>query len=482
MAPSKPEKAQLSASPGASSGEAAETEGKGLVRAFERLIARAWSRVVEQAAVELSTNLRATASLERLWLIARFAIAATVLGGAYSAWGTDGPGEFVYVASGMALAGNIYLFILLRRGRSTAVFISGFLMDNVAIFAAWTGSVWLLRGSLSSNDLYLALFPILTLWSARLGFVIGIPYITLWLIWIGWSLQHFFHPLSYEVEQLPLRIIFIGLAALIGMWITHALRKQTIESERRGERARSLQEIARARNEFISSVSHELRTPLTVILGFTEVLNSSLAGIVTDRQKAQINAITRNGNHLNRLISDLLDLTRLEAGKMTLTKDDFPLDGLLAEVAGSFEFILADKQQSLVIDRETEPIWVHADRGRVLQVLMNLVSNASKYSPKGTRITLRSVLSGDTVSVTVEDEGQGISVEDQQDLFTMFYRTGDAAASTTPGNGIGLYLCKRIVEFHNGGITVDSEPGRGTAMTFTLPDAWVEEQGLKKAS
>lgn len=446
------------------------------------LFSRVRNAISDQARIELATNIRATESLERLWLIARFAIALTVLAATYSAWGSEGPGEFIYVASGLALVGNIAMFMLLRRGKAGTVFVSGFIMDNIAIFTAWTGSVWLLRGSLGSNDIYLALFPILTLWTARLGFIFGTPYIMLWLVWIGWSLNHFFHPLSYEVEQMPLRVIFLGLAAIVGMWITHALREQIVEVERTAERTRSLQELADAKNEFISSVSHELRTPLTVILGFTEVLERGLADTMTDRQKAQLQAIGRNGTHLNRLISDLLDLTRLEAGKMALTKDDFDLDQLLHEVTEGFELIFAEKKQSLSFESATENVWINGDSGRITQVLMNLLSNASKYSPPETTTTLRSSYADGSVQITVQDQGQGISEKDQQNLFTMFYRTNDAAASTTPGNGIGLYLCKRIVEFHGGEISIESQPGKGTAMTFTLPGASLRSRELPVAS
>ncbi len=462
-----PEQAVTSRHPGANETDELRKEP----RASKNFVKRFRDRIAHQANVELSTNIRATASLERLWLIARFAIALTVLGATYSAWGSDGPGEFIYVASGVALVGNVVLFMLLRRGKAGTVFISGFIMDNIAIFTAWTGSVWLLRGSLGSNDIYLALFPILTLWAARLGFVLGIPYVTLWLVWIGWSLNHFFHPLSYEVEQIPLRIIFIGLAAIVGMWITHALREQTIEVERTAERTRSLQELADAKNEFISGVSHELRTPLTVILGFAEVLDKSLNDSMTEKQRAQLRSISRNGSHLNRLIGDLLDLTRLEAGEMTLTKVEFELDPLLKEVSDGFELIFAEKSQDFVLKTDTAGVQVTADRGRVTQVLMNLLSNASKYSDRGSTIALQTSFADGAVHLTVADKGVGMSEREQRNLFTMFYRTETASASATPGNGIGLYLCKRIVEFHGGDISVSSRPGRGTEMTFTLPEA-----------
>lgn len=448
------------------------------------LLSRAVQLVVEQARSELAVNLRATKSLELLWTMARVGIAVTVLVAAYSEWGTHGTGEFIYIAGICVLIGNMGLLLMLRRGKTQAVFLSGFVMDNIAIFTAWTGSVWLLRGALGSNDIYLALFPILTLWSARLGFVLGIPYIAAWLIWIGWTLNYYFHPLSYEVEQMPVRVVFIGTAALVAMWITHILRKEHVLSETRGQRARDLQELAKAKNEFISGVSHELRTPLTVIMGFSQILQRSAKDSLTERQLKQMNSIERNSAQLNRLVGDLLDVTKLEAGKMALTREDMPVDGLLKDVSDACELILAEKGQRLVIDSQTADVWLRADRGRLSQLLMNLVSNASKYSPKDTTVTVSSKLAGDSVSVTVRDQGRGISAEDQADLFTMFYRTDDAIKSTTPGTGMGLYLCKRIVEFHGGEISIDSAPGKGTAMTFTLPGAEVRESGqaLREAS
>ena len=446
-------------------------------------VTRAIRFLVDQAASELEVNLRATKSLELLWTVARVGIAITVLVAAFAAWGTEGPGEFIYIAGIGVLIGNVGLLLMLRRGKTRAVFLTGFAMDNIAIFTAWTGSVWLLRGALGSNDIYLALFPILTLWSARLGFVLGIPYIGAWLIWIGWTLNHYFHPLSYEVEQMPVRVVFIGTAALVAMWITYILRKEHVLSETRGQRARDLQELAQAKNEFISGVSHELRTPLTVIIGFAQVLQHGAKDTLSERQMTQLKAIERNGNHLNRLVGDLLDLTKLEAGKMALTRDEFEVDMLFSEVVEAFELILKDKRQTLVLDSQTAGVALDADRGRISQVLMNLVSNASKYSPPDTAITLESRLEEDSLTVTVRDRGRGMSVEDQSSLFTMFYRTEDAQKSTTPGTGIGLYLCKRILEFHGGAIRVESAPGEGTAMTFTLPGARRGEQPeLRQAS
>lgn len=230
-----------------------------------------------------------------------------------------------------------------------------------------------------------------------------------------------------------------------------------------------LQRVDEAKNEFLGSLSHELNTPLAAILGFTQVLKRNSSGALGEKQIGQLNIIDRNGIRLNTLINDLLDLSKIQARKIQITKEEVELSPFLQQVIEGFETILNGKQQVATIETRNDSAWLYFDQTRISQVLSNLLSNASKYSPVGSSITLTSRLEGDECVISVSDEGAGIRQADQEQLFTLFYRTPDAQNSSTPGTGIGLFVSKQIVDLHGGRITLESSPGNGTTVTVRLP-------------
>ncbi|MFB3816924.1 MAG: ATP-binding protein [Candidatus Methylomirabilales bacterium] len=232
---------------------------------------------------------------------------------------------------------------------------------------------------------------------------------------------------------------------------------------------RELQAASRHKSQFLASMSHELRTPLNAIIGFSEVLRDKMAGELNAEQSEFVQDILSSGRHLLALINDILDLSKVEAGRMELQLAPFSLplalEGALAlvrERASRHGLALA-----LSVDPRLGDLV--GDERKIRQVVLNLLSNALKFTPPGGRIELRAAHAGEAVEITVSDSGVGIAPEDQEAIFEEFRQIPDSGDQAREGTGLGLALAKRFVELHGGRIRVQSEVGKGSAFTFTLP-------------
>ena len=233
-------------------------------------------------------------------------------------------------------------------------------------------------------------------------------------------------------------------------------------------------EIDRMKEEFISVVSHELRTPITSIKGFLELVMEGDPKSFTDEQRSFLEAAERNTHRLERLVNDLLDISRMEAGRLTVDKTGFDLRQVVEQVLAEMRVDIETKE----IDVSTKgmataaPVW--ADQGRIAQILANLLNNAIKYSPPGKAVEIAIRPRSDDlqlVQLDVRDQGPGISVGDIQNLFQKFYRVDNSSTRSTVGIGLGLAISKALVELHGGDIWVESEVGKGSTFSFTLPTA-----------
>ena len=240
-------------------------------------------------------------------------------------------------------------------------------------------------------------------------------------------------------------------------------------SDELGRLYRQLEAANRHKSEFLANMSHELRTPLNAIIGFSEVLHERMFGELNDKQAEYVSDILASGRHLLSLINDILDRSKVEAGKMELdlTRFDLPaaMDNaltLVKERAGRHGVALA-----LEVDERLDH--VVGDERKIKQVLLNLLSNAVKFTPEGGRVALRAVMAGESVEVAVSDTGIGIALEDQAAVFEEFRQVGTDHAGKREGTGLGLTLTRKFVELHGGTIGVKSEVGRGSTFTFTLP-------------
>jgi signal transduction histidine kinase len=192
-------------------------------------------------------------------------------------------------------------------------------------------------------------------------------------------------------------------------------------------------------------------------------------GNLDERQLKQLHVIRRNSRMLAMLISDLLDLSRIDSGNFRIVTAEFDVSQLITDVSENFRPTYADNGQTLAAKLPPAGSIVVADRDRIGQVLGNLLSNSSKYSPKGAEVALEASLDEDRLNVSVSDHGVGISLEDMPRLFMLFFRADNEATRSVPGSGIGLYIARQIIEMHGGEITAESTPGKGTTFRFWIP-------------
>ena len=232
-----------------------------------------------------------------------------------------------------------------------------------------------------------------------------------------------------------------------------------------------LDQAGKLKDQFLANVSHELRTPLNSVIGFSDLLltMASPESPLTDTQRDYLETIARNGRHLLELINELLDLSKIAAGRMQLRVEPLALDALFREVADTVRAQLEARKHKLAIEPLHETLIVTADRGRLRQVLLNLLSNAIKFTTDGGRITLSAQVAGDRVRVAVSDSGIGIAPDDQQKLFQEFVQLDGSPSRRYEGTGLGLALSKRLVELQGGAIGVESQLGKGSTFWFTVP-------------
>lgn len=230
-----------------------------------------------------------------------------------------------------------------------------------------------------------------------------------------------------------------------------------------------------AKTEFMSVASHELKIPMTSIKGYAKLLTLGAGGDLNARQREFLEIISANVDRMDRLVADLLDVSRIEAGRLRLEMGRVDLNEVIETVIQSVRAQIEAKRLTLTLDIPTTlpPVW--GDHGRVVQILTNLISNAYKYTPDGGQIHIAvNGKSSRCLNISVSDTGVGISPEDQQKLFTKFFRADDPRVRDVPGTGLGLSITRSLVEIHGGEIWLQSEPDRGTTFTFTLPIAGSE--------
>jgi signal transduction histidine kinase len=242
------------------------------------------------------------------------------------------------------------------------------------------------------------------------------------------------------------------------------------------EKSRQIEAANRHKSEFLANMSHELRTPLNAIIGFSEVLGERMFGELNEKQAEYTEDILSSGRHLLSLINEILDLSKVEAGRMELELATFDLP-LAIDNARTFVRERATKHGinlDVTVDERLGE-WV-GDERKIKQVLLNLLSNAVKFTPEGGRIGIKARKADGSVEISVSDTGIGISPEDQAKIFEEFRQVGSDYAHKVEGTGLGLTLAKKFVELHGGKIWVDSAPGKGSTFSFTLP----QKQSLSK--
>jgi len=264
--------------------------------------------------------------------------------------------------------------------------------------------------------------------------------------------------------------------------ITNALKQQRLSLENKRlveslqrsnkllfEANEELKKATQAKSEFLASMSHELRTPLNVIIGFSELMRDKVPGKINEEQRQCLSDILDSSHRLLNLVNEVLDLSKVESGKMEFKLENVALTEVIESLTRTMLPVLAPRKQSLDIEIEEGLPAVHVDEGRLEQVLLNLATNSSKFTPDGGKLKIEAVRNGDWCQVSVIDNGIGIKEEDQERIFEPFCWLDNPLTKEKSGTGLGLALVETIVEKYGGRIWVESEYGKGSRFTFTLP-------------
>jgi PAS domain S-box-containing protein len=290
------------------------------------------------------------------------------------------------------------------------------------------------------------------------------------------------HGRRKDGSSIPVEISLSPVKSEDGFRITAVIRDIT-ERRQTEDRLREMQqtytrelesrnrEVERAnqlKSEFLASMSHELRTPLHTIIGFAELLAEELEGPLNEKQQRFMNHIHTDSIHLLALINDILDISKIESGRLGLRREAFDLGGALQEILSSIRPQAAVK--SIVVEtRLSLPAAIFADRLRVKQILFNLLSNALKFTPAGGVVGIDAAMREGFIEISVSDTGIGIAKEQHEAVFDKFYQVGSTTKGVREGTGLGLAITKSLVEEHGGRIVLESEPGKGSRFTFTIP-------------
>ncbi|MEZ4528947.1 MAG: PAS domain S-box protein [Desulfobacterales bacterium] len=269
-----------------------------------------------------------------------------------------------------------------------------------------------------------------------------------------------FFPLELAVNEMQIGDERMFVGSLTDITLRKQSEKSLIAAKEEAEKA------SRIKSEFISMISHELRTPLTVILGNTPLLTDP-----DDLPEAEVISeiardIEEDGQHLLHLINDLLDISKMEAGKMQIFAGPVSARVMVQEVTDRFRFLL--QQKGLALETQIQEMYVHCDPQRLRQILLNLLGNAIKFTDRG-KISVRAFPSGNMGHFEIQDTGGGILPEDLPFIFEMFHQADSSSTRKTSGTGLGLTISKGFVEMHGGRIWVESVPGKGSIFTFTIP-------------
>jgi signal transduction histidine kinase len=244
------------------------------------------------------------------------------------------------------------------------------------------------------------------------------------------------------------------------------------------DKGRELQLANKHKSEFLANMSHELRTPLNAILGYTELIIDNIYGDVPEKIQEVLERVEKNGRHLLNLINDVLDLSKIEAGRLSLSLDDYSMQDIIQTVFTSVKPLAVEKNLELKMEVSEVLKTGKGDEQRIAQVILNLLGNAIKFTEQG-KVEVEATVSNETFLISVSDTGPGLSETDQKNIFDEFRQADGSSTRAKGGTGLGLSISKKIVEMHGGRIWVDSSLGKGSTFSFTLPIR-VERQMAQK--
>ncbi len=294
----------------------------------------------------------------------------------------------------------------------------------------------------------------------------------------NYEVEHDFATIGRRIMLLNARQIerVLGKERIILLAIEDITERREIEKglEKAHEELQALavelKRTTRAKSEFLANMSHELRTPLNSINGFSEVLYDETFGPLNEKQKKYVEYVLISGKHLLLLINQILDMSKVEAGKMKLALAVLPMKGLLNDISLLVADMVSKKKIEMLLEISEDLPDIKADELKIKEILYNLLSNAVKFTPEGGKIGMQAKKTGSSIEIVVWDTGAGIASENMGKIFEGFFRVDTPYSRVTEGTGLGLPLSKKLVELHGGKFSVESEGlNKGTQIRFTLP-------------
>ena len=294
----------------------------------------------------------------------------------------------------------------------------------------------------------------------------------------NYEVEHDFAVIGRRIMLLNARQIqrVLGKERIILLAIEDITERKEIEKglekahEELNVLATELKRTARVKSEFLANMSHELRTPLNSINGFSEVLYDETFGPLNEKQKKYVNNVLTSGKHLLLLINQILDMAKVESGKMKLALSNLPMKNLLSEISLLVADMAGKKKLQLLLEIDEDLPDIEADELKVKEIIYNLLSNVVKFTPEGGKIGMRAKKIASEIEIVVWDTGIGIAPENMDKIFEGFFRVDTPYSRLTEGTGLGLPLSKKLVELHGGKFSVESEGlNKGTSVRFTFP-------------
>jgi two-component system CheB/CheR fusion protein len=294
----------------------------------------------------------------------------------------------------------------------------------------------------------------------------------------NYQVEHDFATIGRRIMLLNARQIHrvLGKERIILLAIEDITERREIENglekahEELKDLATELKRVARVKSEFLANMSHELRTPLNSINGFSEVLYDETFGPLNEKQKKYVTNVLTSGKHLLLLINQILDMAKVEAGKMKLTLSSLPMQSILNEISLLVADMVNKKKLQMLLEIAEDLSDIEADDLKVKEILFNLFSNAIKFTPEGGKIGMRAKNAGSEIEIVVWDTGVGVAPENMEKIFEGFFRVDTPYSRVIEGTGLGLPLSKKLVVLHGGKFSVESEGlNKGVSVRFTLP-------------
>jgi len=369
---------------------------------------------------------------------------------------------------------SFFLILLLARQNLRLVFGVGLFLDNATLLAGWWLFARSVAGSVQTNDAWLILIPLIIVGVVRLGWVIGSIYTGLWIGWMAWSFTYYYGPGSYDVQQLPLRVLMIVVIAGLVMRLVSLIARQ------RGQEMERLQELERLesmKSTLLRTVAHEVKSPITAVRAAADLIGDPNIDFDGDQRERGVATLHSGVRRLESIVQESLAYAVLRGDGIDLSRRPVDMREVVIHAVRAVEPAAQSKGQQVIVASPMLLASVDADAARIEQVLVNLLGNAVKFAPEGGEITVGVRETDGLVVTEISNSGAHIPKEEQERICEEYYQGGEPDRNDIGSFGLGLTVARRRAEAHGGSISVVSDPETLTMFTLSLPADGASAEG-----